>query len=121
MALCSHNLDHAGAMASAERLTAWQATQSIGAGACWRHRSKASGQRGLKAQPGGGSIGLGISPLTGIRWRPDIARSIDPPPGCAFNPRCPLAFDLCRKQAPALIDGVACHAVNHPTEAAVPA
>jgi peptide/nickel transport system ATP-binding protein len=42
----------------------------------------------------------------------EIPNPIDPPPGCAFNPRCPLAFDLCRKQAPALIDGVACHAVN---------
>ena len=47
----------------------------ISAGACLRQRSNASGQRGLNAQPGGGSIGLGISPLTGIRWRPDIARS----------------------------------------------
>ena len=41
-----------------------------------------------------------------------VASPGNPPPGCAFNPRCPLAFDLCRKQAPALIDGVACHAVN---------
>src|SRR6185369_14765552 len=55
--------------------TAWHATPSISAGASRRHRSKASGQRGLKAQPGGGSIGLGISPFTGIRWRPLIARS----------------------------------------------
>jgi peptide/nickel transport system ATP-binding protein len=30
-------------------------------------------------------------------------------------------FDLCRKQAPALIDGVACHAVNHPVDATAPA
>jgi peptide/nickel transport system ATP-binding protein len=42
----------------------------------------------------------------------EIPNPIDPPPGCAFNPRCPLAFDLCRREAPALIDGVACHAVN---------
>ena len=49
----------------------------------------------------------------------EIPNPIDPPPGCAFNPRCPLAFDLCRRQAPALIDGVACHAVNNPAEAAV--
>ena len=39
------------------------------------------------------------------------------PPGCAFNPRCPLAFELCRSKAPELIDGVACHAVNAPTNA----
>ena len=48
-------------------LTAWQATPSINAGASRRQRSKARGQRGLKAQPGGGSIGLGISPFTGMR------------------------------------------------------
>jgi len=47
-----------------------------------------------------------------IPVRGEIPNPIDPPPGCAFNPRCPLAFDLCRKEAPALIDGVACHAVN---------
>src|SRR5260370_41551230 len=68
----AYRRDYAGAGAV---LTAWQATPSISAGASRRQRSKASGQRGLKAQPGGGSIGLGISPLTGIRWRPDIARS----------------------------------------------
>ena len=49
----------------------------------------------------------------------EIPNPIDPPTGCAFNPRCPQAFDLCRREAPALIDGVACHAVNMPAEAAV--
>jgi len=48
----------------------------------------------------------------------EIPNPIDPPPGCAFNPRCPLAFDLCRKEAPALIEGVACHAVNQAPAAA---
>ena len=51
----------------------------------------------------------------------EIPNPIDPPPGCAFNPRCPLAFDLCRKEIPELIDGVACHAVNSSVAAAVPA
>src|ERR1700752_1240846 len=61
---------------------------------------------------------LGAFPVPAIpRRQPipvkgEIPNPIDPPPGCAFNPRCPLAFELCRKQAPALIDGVACHAVN---------
>jgi dipeptide transport system ATP-binding protein len=27
---------------------------------------------------------------------------IDPPPGCPFNPRCPLAFDRCRVEKPPL-------------------
>jgi peptide/nickel transport system ATP-binding protein len=30
-------------------------------------------------------------------------------------------FDLCCRQAPALIDGVACHAVNIPADATAPA
>jgi peptide/nickel transport system ATP-binding protein len=49
----------------------------------------------------------------------EIPNPIDPPSGCAFNPRCPQAFDLCRRQAPTLIDGVACHAINMPAAAAV--
>jgi peptide/nickel transport system ATP-binding protein len=51
----------------------------------------------------------------------EIPNPIDPPPGCAFHPRCPQAFDLCRRQAPALIGGVACHAVNMQAYAASPA
>ena len=34
-----------------------------------------SGQRGWNGQPGGGSIGFGGSPPTGVRARPLIARS----------------------------------------------
>jgi peptide/nickel transport system ATP-binding protein len=64
---------------------------------------------------------LAMSGRQRIPVKGEIPNPIDPPPGCAFNPRCPLAFDLCRQQAPALIDGVACHAVNHPVDAAVPA
>src|ERR1700726_4558050 len=51
----------------------------------------------------------------------EVPDPVDPPKGCSFHPRCPLVFDLCRQKAPALIDGVACHAVNKPAEAAVPA
>lgn len=39
-----------------------------------------------------------------------------PPPGCPFNPRCPLAADRCRVENPALLmqhgREVACHAVE---------
>ena len=59
---------------------------------------------------------LAMSGRQRIPVKGEIPNPIDPPPGCAFNPRCPLAFDLCRKEAPVLIDGVACHAVNHPVE-----
>jgi oligopeptide/dipeptide ABC transporter ATP-binding protein len=41
---------------------------------------------------------------------------INPPKGCAFHPRCPLAFDRCRVERPELerkgdVD-VACFAVD---------
>jgi len=55
---------------------------------------------------------LAMSGRQRIPVKGEIPNPIDPPPGCAFNPRCPLAFDLCRREAPLLIDGVACHAVN---------
>jgi peptide/nickel transport system ATP-binding protein len=58
---------------------------------------------------------LAMSGRQRIPVQGEIPNPIDPPPGCAFNPRCPLAFDLCRRQAPDLIDGVACHAVNTAT------
>jgi peptide/nickel transport system ATP-binding protein len=55
---------------------------------------------------------LAMSGRQRIPVKGEIPNPIDPPPGCAFNPRCPLAFELCRREAPALINGVACHAVN---------
>jgi peptide/nickel transport system ATP-binding protein len=70
---------------------------------------------------------LGAVPDLAMSGRPripvkgEIPNPINPPPGCAFNPRCPLVFDLCRQYAPALINGVACHAVNNPASAGVPA
>ena len=64
---------------------------------------------------------LAMSGRQRIPVKGEIPNPINPPAGCAFNPRCPLAFDLCRREAPRLIDGVACHAVNDPAEAAVSA
>jgi peptide/nickel transport system ATP-binding protein len=61
---------------------------------------------------------LGAVPDLSMSGRPRIAVSgeipnpIHPPAGCAFHPRCPEAFARCRVEAPLLIDGVACHAVN---------
>ena len=48
----------------------------------------------------------------GIPGLPPLLRDL--PPGCAFHPRCPSAFDLCRKDAPLFIEArpdcrVACH------------
>jgi peptide/nickel transport system ATP-binding protein len=41
----------------------------------------------------------------------EIPNPITPPTGCTFHPRCPLANERCRAEAPAPIAGVACHAV----------
>ena len=45
----------------------------------------------------------------------EIPNPIAPPPGCAFHPRCPWAFEPCRVEMPARMDcgsgAVACHAV----------
>ena len=62
---------------------------------------------------------LAMSGRQRIPVKGEIPNPINPPAGCAFNPRCPLAFDLCRRETPRLIGGVACHAVNNPAEAAI--
>jgi dipeptide transport system ATP-binding protein len=51
-----------------------------------------------------------------VRLRGETPSPIDPPAGCAFHPRCPLAFDRCRHQRPELVVKgdvrVACFAVS---------
>ena len=46
----------------------------------------------------------------------EVPNPIDPPPGCAFHPRCPCATDRCRQERPSLLASggtlVACHAVQ---------
>jgi peptide/nickel transport system ATP-binding protein len=46
----------------------------------------------------------------------EVASAIDPPPGCAFHPRCPFAAERCRVEEPRPleVDGatVACHGVE---------
>jgi peptide/nickel transport system ATP-binding protein len=47
----------------------------------------------------------------------EVPNPLNPPPGCTFHPRCPLANDRCRTERPLirpLADGaqVACHAVE---------
>ena len=61
----------------------------------------------LNAVPDLSMAGKELAPMKG-----EIPSPIKPPPGCAFNPRCPFVFEPCRKVAPELIDGVACHAVQ---------
>ncbi|MFZ1105501.1 MAG: oligopeptide/dipeptide ABC transporter ATP-binding protein, partial [Hyphomicrobiaceae bacterium] len=45
-----------------------------------------------------------------------VPNPVAPPPGCAFHPRCPHAFEPCGMEVPALKEragrAVACHAVG---------
>ncbi len=46
----------------------------------------------------------------------EVPNPLSPPPGCAFNPRCPHANDRCRSERPQLLNlggiRIACHAVE---------
>ncbi|GAD20686.1 ABC transporter ATP-binding protein [Acidovorax sp. MR-S7] len=46
----------------------------------------------------------------------EVPNPLNPPPGCAFNPRCPHANDRCRTERPQMLEAggarVACHAVQ---------
>ena len=48
----------------------------------------------------------------------ELPSPLNPPPGCTFHPRCPIAFETCSRLNPALLPHdaslVACHAVNQP-------
>ena len=62
----------------------------------------------LAAAPKLDGFGREVAPPQG-----EIPDPINPPPGCAFNPRCPLAAERCQKERPVLRDvggsRVACH------------
>jgi peptide/nickel transport system ATP-binding protein len=68
----------------------------------------------LTPEPGLGvpDIGLGLA----------FPNPLNPPPGCAFHPRCPDAGARCRVQSPAVVavgaDAVACHLYDGGTRAA---
>lgn len=54
----------------------------------------------------------------------EIPNPIDPPPGCAFHPRCPLVMDRCRREIPRAVPtasgAAACFAVE-PADTSEPA
>src|SRR4051812_26438457 len=54
-------------------------------------------------------LGMSGKPRTPVRG--EVPNPLAPPSGCAFHPRCPHANDRCRREVPAFIDGVACHAI----------
>jgi len=55
---------------------------------------------------------LGMTGRQRIAVAGEIPNPINPPSGCTFHPRCPLASDRCKREAPQPLDGVACHAVE---------
>ena len=62
----------------------------------------------LDAAPRMDAFGREVPPPQG-----EIPDPIDPPSGCAFHPRCPIATDICRQERPAMrkldTTKVACH------------
>jgi oligopeptide/dipeptide ABC transporter ATP-binding protein len=54
----------------------------------------------------------------------DVPSPINPPSGCRFHPRCPLAMDVCRTEVPKELDfaghKVRCHAVEQAIGAGTP-
>jgi peptide/nickel transport system ATP-binding protein len=57
--------------------------------------------------------------MTGRQRTPvagEVPSPLNPPPGCSFHPRCPLANERCRREVPKAIPvpggAVACHAVE---------
>jgi peptide/nickel transport system ATP-binding protein len=65
----------------------------------------------LDAIPDLGMVGRTRTPVGG-----EVPSPIDPPPGCPFHPRCPLANERCRAERPGYTRAVdvlvACHAVE---------
>ena len=59
---------------------------------------------------------LGMTGHARMPIQGEIPNPIAPPPGCAFHPRCPHAFEPCRTAVPSLMTRggrtVACHAVD---------
>jgi oligopeptide/dipeptide ABC transporter ATP-binding protein len=55
----------------------------------------------------------------------EVPSPLDPPPGCAFHPRCPLATEICREMVPDLIEHRGCEpghlAACHHADDIVPA
>jgi oligopeptide/dipeptide ABC transporter ATP-binding protein len=74
----------------------------------------------LRELPKVGDRGKHFQPIRG-----EIPSPINPPPGCHFHPRCPMAFERCRVEPPALTQTApnhisACHLHDSTVHAAHP-
>ncbi|MBV9192259.1 MAG: ABC transporter ATP-binding protein [Betaproteobacteria bacterium] len=61
----------------------------------------------LDAVPDLAMTGKPRTPVAG-----EVPNPLAPPSGCTFHPRCPYANERCRIEVPAVINNVACHAVE---------
>jgi peptide/nickel transport system ATP-binding protein len=61
----------------------------------------------LDAVPDLAMSGKSRTPVAG-----EVPNPLEPPPGCAFHPRCPHANERCRIDRPVVRGDVACHAVE---------
>jgi peptide/nickel transport system ATP-binding protein len=61
----------------------------------------------IDAVPDLAEIGRDRVPVQG-----EVPSPINPPSGCTFHPRCPLAMEICRRQRPEFAEGAACHAIT---------
>jgi oligopeptide/dipeptide ABC transporter ATP-binding protein len=43
----------------------------------------------------------------------EVPSPINPPPGCPFHPRCPLAIEVCRREVPPLVRHEGCEPEHH--------
>jgi peptide/nickel transport system ATP-binding protein len=66
----------------------------------------------LEAIPKLHDVGRARTPVQG-----EVPNPLNPPTGCVFHPRCPLANERCKQERPVLLHAVganqvACHAVQ---------
>ena len=89
------------------RLVEWAATQTL-----FQTPQHPYTRMLLDTIPDLAMTGRARTPVAG-----EVPSALDPPPGCAFHPRCPLANERCRREVPeakpvAGGGAVACHAVE---------
>ncbi|MFM8749297.1 ABC transporter ATP-binding protein [Rhabdaerophilum sp.] len=67
----------------------------------------------IDAVPNLAEIGRDRVPVQG-----EVPSPINPPTGCTFHPRCPVAMPICSRERPVFREGAACHALTPQARAA---